>query len=94
MINSKTDLMFEFQEGQISDAETMKLRLEQRQRERRAEMESREEAHEAKWFQRKKEEGGGSGVGGGWDFKGDYWRTRERPGFRRAQDLAGAHRLW
>ncbi len=75
----------------------MKLRLEQRQRERRAEMESGGETHRARWFLKKEggEANAGAGAGGGqWEFRGDYWRKREDPGFRKSQDMAGAHRLW
>ena len=38
------------QEGQISEAENMKLKLEQNQRDRRAAMEEAGEKHVPKWF--------------------------------------------
>ncbi len=77
----------------------MKLRLEQRQRERRAEMESRGESHRARWFAKKEEDDGdqSSSVVAGvrWDFNGEYWRRRkEGKGFARDPELEGAHRLW
>ncbi len=65
----------------------MKLRLEQRQRERRAEKESAGEHHEAKWF-------GKSGQGDRWEFTQAYWGAREKPGFKKQPNLAGDYRLW
>lgn len=63
------------EEGQITDAETLKLKLEQAQRERRQSMEENDgEKHNAMWFRN-------DGNKGSWAFKGDYWTFRTDPGF-------------
>jgi len=77
------------EEGRIPEAESAKLRLEQRQRERRA---RNEEAggreHHPRWFAKES-----SGEGGErWHFTGDYWRQREDPGFAAAADQRD--KLW
>jgi len=71
------------EEGQISEAEAAKLRLEQRQRERRAHNEQVGREHRPRWFGRE---------GDRWQFTTEYWRTREDPGF--AVSLASADKLW
>ena len=59
-----------FQEGQISEAESSKLKLEQAQRERRGQMEEMGKIHEAKWFTKKNNS---------WTFQESYWNQRNDP---------------
>ncbi|XP_041978239.1 oxysterol-binding protein-related protein 3-like isoform X2 [Aricia agestis] len=71
------------EEGDVESAETLKLQLEQAQRDRRRDRPD----HRPQWFRRS-----GEGEGGEeetWVFSGEYWRARER-GF---PDLR-APRLW
>ena len=63
-------LIFLFQEGQISEAESSKLKLEQAQRERRGQMEEMGKIHEAKWFTKKNNS---------WTFQDSYWNQRNDP---------------
>ena len=66
-----------FQEGQISEAETLKLKLEQSQRERRLEMEESGAKHTPNWFDKKDN--------AQWTFKSDnqenYWKQRNEAKF-------------
>eukprot|EP00095_Tigriopus_kingsejongensis_P009221 maker-scaffold1882_size25737-snap-gene-0.9 protein:Tk09221 transcript:maker-scaffold1882_size25737-snap-gene-0.9-mRNA-1 annotation:"oxysterol-binding protein 6" len=67
--------------GQIPDAENLKLSLEQKQRERRHEMEENGESHEPKWFQSDGEK---------WIFNGKYWDLRAK----RELKNVNADELW
>ena len=68
-----------FQEGQISEAENSKLKLEQAQRERRGQMEEMGKIHDAKWFTKKNNS---------WTFQESYWNLRNDPtGFENANLL-------
>lgn len=66
------------EEGQISEAEKLKLQLEQNQRERRQAMEQAGQQHVPQWFVREDPKSAQ------WTFKEEYWNTKEDPGF---QDL-------
>ena len=70
------------EEGQVEKAETMKLRLEQNQRERRQRMEEEGTEHRPRWFQRSSDDK--------WTFNGDYWKKREHGGFQKL----GLPQLW
>ena len=61
------------QEGQISEAESLKLNLEQAQRERRVQMEEIGQNHIPKWFIKENN--------ANWTFNGNYWDQRQEPGF-------------
>ena len=56
-----------FQEGQISEAETLKLKLEQAQRERRINNEANGVSHVPQWFVKTSQN---------WTFKENYWTQR------------------
>ncbi|QQP55998.1 Oxysterol-binding protein [Caligus rogercresseyi] len=59
--------------GNIGEAETLKLKLEQSQRERRNQMEEEERPHVPKWFVRQNEESGNET----WIFNDRYWELRK-----------------
>ncbi|KAF0424583.1 Oxysterol-binding protein-domain-containing protein [Gigaspora margarita] len=61
-----------FEDGRIHEAETEKLRLEQKQREYRKLLEERGEAWVPQWFKLEGEE---------WVYKGGYWEARENKTF-------------
>ncbi|KAL1502225.1 hypothetical protein ABEB36_007398 [Hypothenemus hampei] len=65
------------EEGDLQTAETLKLQLENAQRERRKRREELNISYEAKWFSNPKEDV--------WEFNGKYWELRERPGFSNLQ---------
>jgi hypothetical protein len=74
----KTDTRFRsdqkaLEEGQISEAESLKLNLEQAQRERRVQMEENGQNHIPKWFIKEQN--------ANWTFNGNYWDKRQDPGF-------------
>ena len=75
----KTDTRFlsdqkALEEGQISEAESLKLNLEQAQRERRVQMEEIGQNHIPKWFIKENN--------ANWTFNGNnYWDQRKEPGF-------------
>lgn len=65
--------------GQVEKAELEKHRIEEIQRNRRKEMESRGEHHRPLWFtmnESAKE----------WQFNNQYWIKRENPGFKAIKD--------
>ena len=78
--------MIYFQEGQIPEAETMKLKLEQAQRERRVAMEGRGESHVARWFEKKVTQSSAEE----WVTNDKYWVERKDPGFSKKEFL----KLW
>ena len=64
--------------GKLDDAEEMKVRLEEAQRERRRDLEERGEVHRARWFTKVAEGAEGDQV---WRLKGGkegYWEERAR----------------
>merc|ERR1719232_1140633 len=72
----KTDTRFRpdqraLEDGRISEAETLKLKLEQAQRERRLEMEENGEKHDPQWFVKSGDKSNQ------WTFKeNQYWSKR------------------
>ena len=68
------------QEGQISEAETLKLKLEQTQRERRLAMEESGNKHTPNWFVKKDDKSNAQ-----WTFKSEaqknYWNQRNEAKF-------------
>ena len=68
------------QEGQISEAETLKLKLEQTQRERRLAMEESGTKHTPNWFVKKDDKSNAQ-----WTFKSEaqknYWNQRNEAKF-------------
>ncbi|CAG8526858.1 2634_t:CDS:2 [Dentiscutata heterogama] len=67
-----------FENGRIQEAETEKLRLEQKQREYRKLLEDRGEAWVPQWFKLEGEE---------WVYKGGYWEARENKTFENKLQL-------
>jgi len=81
----KTDTRFRpdqraLEEGQISEAETLKLKLEQTQRERRLAMEESGTKHTPNWFVKKDDKSNAQ-----WTFKSEaqknYWNQRNEAKF-------------
>merc|ERR1712223_96854 len=72
------------EEGKISDAENMKLKLEQAQRERRhnAEQEGKTEKdyHTPMWFKKSEKKNAGKSQEQIWSFTGQYWNVRDTNG--------------
>jgi hypothetical protein len=63
--------IFFLQEGQVSEAEILKLKLEQNQRERRLQMElDATKTHNPQWFAKTNEKTNT------WTFNEDYWSKR------------------
>ena len=91
-----------FQEGKIVEAEALKLKLEQAQRERRQVGEETDQVHQPVWFERVTtgEDASRSGSADQWTFKGNYWQLRKEPGFQtelsldQAQVLPKFVKLW
>ena len=76
------------QEGKVAEAETLKLKLEQAQRERRQASEESGRFFVPKWFQKVmhneddlSSHNSSRSKADEWEFKGDYWKVREDPGF-------------
>jgi hypothetical protein len=69
-----------FQEGYIPEAENTKLRLEQAQRERRAELAEQCDHHQARWFTKTEDLDPGADQNQ-WIFKNTYWKSRQTPSF-------------
>lgn len=65
------------EEGDIDTAETLKLQLENAQRERRKRREELGITHEPRWFSNPRNDL--------WEYNGKYWELRERPGFSNMQ---------
>ncbi|XP_050427969.1 oxysterol-binding protein-related protein 6-like isoform X2 [Adelges cooleyi] len=77
----KTDTRFRpdqrmLEEGDLNRAESMKLNLEQMQRERRKQKEETGEQHEPKWFRKTVKNGMET-----WEYNHQYWDLRKNPGF-------------
>ena len=84
------------QEGKVAEAESLKLKLEQAQRERRQMLEEMDQTHKPKWFEKPSTDGVSTTddstasssrstgkTGDQWLFKGDYWDLRKKdPGFQ------------
>jgi len=66
-----------FERGRVEEADQEKLRVEQKQRELRKTMESRGEAWQARWFEKKVDPQTEDPEGQTWVYKGGYWETRE-----------------
>ncbi|XP_065211901.1 oxysterol-binding protein-related protein 6-like isoform X2 [Planococcus citri] len=78
----KTDTRFRpdqrlLEEGDLNGAESVKLQLEQSQRERRKKMEECNTNYQPKWFRKKYDEDGEEI----WEFDGKYWDVRKNGGF-------------
>ncbi|KAG0051627.1 Oxysterol-binding protein- protein 3 [Gryganskiella cystojenkinii] len=78
----KTDTRFRpdqslFERGKVEEADQEKLRVEQRQRELRKAMETRGEAWQARWFEKKLDPQTEDPEGQTWVYKGGYWEARE-----------------
>ena len=75
-----THFLYFLQEGQISEAETLKLKLEQTQRERRLAMEESGTKHTPNWFVKKDDKSNAQ-----WTFKSEaqknYWNQRNEAKF-------------
>ncbi|XP_077283452.1 oxysterol-binding protein-related protein 6-like isoform X2 [Arctopsyche grandis] len=74
------------EQGNIDTAETLKLQLEQAQRERRKKMEEDNVKYVPKWFSKSVTENGDEY----WQYSGKYWETRRSPGFNSVH----MDRLW
>ncbi|KAK7572119.1 hypothetical protein V9T40_014591 [Parthenolecanium corni] len=78
----KTDTRFRpdqrlLEEGDLTSAENIKSELEQKQRERRKQMEEANVHYEPKWFKSKTDPNGEEI----WEFTGKYWECKKNPGF-------------
>ncbi|XP_049834429.1 oxysterol-binding protein-related protein 3-like isoform X1 [Schistocerca gregaria] len=65
------------EEGNLSGAETIKLQLEQAQRERRKRKEQEGIQHQPKWFSKRMSDTGEEI----WEYSHRYWECRKNPGF-------------
>jgi len=63
------------EEGQLSESETLKLSLEQKQRERRKQLEEQGIPHTPTWF--KKSKNNSRQGTEQWEFSGGYWESRK-----------------
>lgn len=78
----KTDSRFRpdqslFEHGQVEEADREKLRVEQKQRELRKQMELRGEPWEVRWFEKRPDPQTEDPEGATWVYKGGYWEARE-----------------
>ncbi|KAF9155877.1 hypothetical protein BG015_008239 [Linnemannia schmuckeri] len=78
----KTDTRFRpdqslFEHGRVEEADREKLRVEQKQRELRKQMESRGEPWEVRWFEKRPDPQTEDPEGQTWVYKGGYWEARE-----------------
>jgi len=71
--------------GRVEEAETEKLRLEEKQRQYRKQLEASGTPWKAQWFELKKDPY--STEGESWQYKGDYWDVRERKAFASVLNL-------
>ncbi|CAG8490270.1 5112_t:CDS:2 [Diversispora eburnea] len=67
-----------FEEGKLAEAEAEKIRIEQKQRDFRKELESKGEVWTPQWFKLENDE---------WVYKGGYWETREKKQFVKKIEL-------
>lgn len=65
-------------------AKSEKLRLEEKQRDRRKELKAKNEVHKTAWFNESKDDITGETI---YMFKGGYWEAREKNGFKECLDL-------
>ncbi|KAK5661293.1 hypothetical protein OQA88_11188 [Cercophora sp. LCS_1] len=75
------------EQGDLDEAEEWKVKLEEKQRERRREMEERGEEHKPKWFVKVEGDAGGEEV---WRLKGGkegYWEERSKGGWGGVVDI-------
>ncbi|CAM6053555.1 unnamed protein product [Sphagnum tenellum] len=83
------------EEGQIPEAETLKLQLEQNQRERSHTMEESGRSHQPRWFGRRAARAAraeaGQEAADRWAFDEQYWMRRKDPGFKNCDDFV---KLW
>ncbi|KAF8939484.1 hypothetical protein BGZ47_008152 [Haplosporangium gracile] len=78
----KTDTRFRpdqslFEHGRVEEADQEKLRVEQKQRELRKQMESRGVPWEVRWFEKRPDPQTEDPEGQTWVYKGGYWEARE-----------------
>ncbi|XP_075238108.1 oxysterol-binding protein-related protein 6-like isoform X2 [Lycorma delicatula] len=64
------------EEGNLNAAETLKLQLEQAQRDRRKKHEQSGTSHEPKWFSKTVQDNEET-----WEYNHKYWEARKNPGF-------------
>ncbi|RZF32243.1 hypothetical protein LSTR_LSTR011515 [Laodelphax striatellus] len=64
------------EEGNLNAAESLKLQLEQAQRDRRKRHEQEGTTHDPKWFSKTTQNGEEQ-----WEYNNKYWETRKAPGF-------------
>ncbi|KAK5816706.1 Oxysterol-binding protein-domain-containing protein [Linnemannia elongata] len=66
-----------FEHGRVEEADREKLRVEQKQRELRKQMESKGEPWEVRWFEKRADPQTEDPEGQTWVYKGGYWEARE-----------------
>ncbi|KAF9925260.1 Oxysterol-binding protein- protein 3 [Linnemannia zychae] len=66
-----------FEQGRVDEADHEKLRVEQKQRELRKQMESKGEPWVARWFEKRPDPQTEDPEGQTWVYKGGYWEARE-----------------
>ncbi|KAF9089488.1 hypothetical protein BGX23_006643 [Mortierella sp. AD031] len=66
-----------FEQGRVEEADREKLKVEQRQRELRKQMESRGEPWQVRWFEKRPDPQTEDPEGQTWVYKGGYWEARE-----------------
>ena len=77
-VDTHNTLIFFFKEGRISEAESLKLKLEQAQRDRRLQMEKELKEHFPAFFSKAQNK---------WNFNQDYWVQRNNGKFGNLLDL-------
>ncbi|KAF9437806.1 hypothetical protein BGZ76_011048 [Entomortierella beljakovae] len=88
----KTDTRFRpdqsfFENGRVENADEEKLRVEQKQRDRRKEMEANGQPWEVRWFERRADAQTDDPEGQTWQYKGGYWEARETGQWNEKIDL-------
>ncbi|KAM4535181.1 oxysterol-binding protein-related protein 6-like [Fundulus diaphanus] len=71
------------EEGKVSEADKKKDEVEEKQRERRKEMDKRGEEHTPRFFRKVLDEAGREV----WTYNGTYWKIRQDPGFSKTENL-------
>ncbi|KAJ1958257.1 Oxysterol-binding protein 3 [Linderina pennispora] len=74
-----------YEEGRLQDAEEIKHRLEEAQRERKRERDAKGEEWRTKWFEEREDPY--SETGRSWQYKGGYWDDRANHTFDPATKL-------
>ncbi|KAI8973860.1 Oxysterol-binding protein-domain-containing protein [Pilobolus umbonatus] len=64
------------EKGQLDEAQSEKVRVEQLQRKRKKELDSQNKEWESLWFTRKEDPN--TTLGQFWEYKGGYWEAREK----------------